>query len=287
LTPGEYELPAENTGGESDSTFSGRVLFSFAVFMLNWQKFEPLIELSKTSPPLPAPWEDPEGLVGAFLTSIEGSLKHWSVQIGVEDDWFLASARVFVLIVNRQETTPEGYKPYLTGVSDLIEQATKARQVIASRPLTIEVPSWDPLIETQQEFVERATRLSRESIQAYCAERRDEAEQAGFAKTPEKRGGFEPFFWLAGHQTRNWSAARIAGAANRERTAVEKQIQKTAREIGLTLRPVERYDRTQTIEMIRESLKIQSELTHIDFSMEQISPALTRILPPGIRDLLG
>jgi hypothetical protein len=278
LGPGEYELSPERTGGEPDSTFTGRCLFALAVVVLNRERIEQLVA-SVTVPDVPVPWANPEGFVAAF-SFLWPVAERFCADLGVSDRWLVPFIVVF-LAASRWIRDGDGIDGLFDGATALLEQAAEARCSMPSRKLLIKVHSWDPTIETRQDFVERANRLWTTAIQNYCLNREREAEAAGLIKVPAKRTGLEPYFWLAGYQTCKWSSTRISDAENRDdHRGVQKHIQKIAREIRLTLRPADKYDPAATPERIREALRVQTQLANMKISPKHIPVALARILPP-------
>ena len=124
---------------------------------------------------------------------------------------------------------------------------------------------FDPRLQTPDQyrrdvnslFEAEATRY-RDQLQTHLKDYLLNAEREMLAKDvppPRELRAEEHFDWLAGYQVKGWSEERISQAENKDRTTVGKQIAELAILIGLSRREAVRYDREQTVETIRRTLR--------------------------------
>jgi hypothetical protein len=154
---------------------------------------------------------------------------------------------------------------------------------LPDEPLPGEIRAWNPQAETRQDYLRRTTDV----LNQQCEAREKGAKMVGLSKTDERRE-IQTFFWLAGFQVRRWSANAIADARRKNRRTVEQQINWLADDIGLSLRPRNEYDGTQSTADIRDALlTADRQFNSPEFRCEgTVSPASVKIFPPAIRDRL-
>jgi hypothetical protein len=151
------------------------------------------------------------------------------------------------------------------------EEYKKYVKSIANAALEIHLEGHNPAPDVSgcglQEAIRRKAEAAELRILGYREKVEGLTEQRDLEPTPIKRE-VAHFYWLAGYQVLGWSAARIADALDEpdsrpteKRRGVEQRIRELARQIDLKLRDPRNYDSTQTLDIIRASLK--------------------RVLPPG------
>jgi hypothetical protein len=118
-----------------------------------------------------------------------------------------------------------------TWIADVVEQAI-------GRAAPVEVPSmtWNPLIESRSAAEARMRNEAEQRIKEQLNATAARLSDSGADRTPVKNTGLDHFRWLVLYQVTRKSHRQIAGEVFRERQAVRKAINETARLISLPLR---------------------------------------------------
>jgi hypothetical protein len=171
------------------------------------------------------------------LAPIRSQIRQWGHLWQLNDEWCFEYALMWVLL----------YRHYSPSFSDADPETWAAAQNSPNRAPSIhfECPGWDCTSETRQEFEARVLKYAEQALR----EDRDGADRkaraVGLELVSEKRNP-EHFNWLARYQCRNESVAKIwksllknprkRGPGEPSRQSVRQAIERTATEIGLTLR---------------------------------------------------
>ena len=288
LSRGEYE-PSDETaarmGCVRPSVLLSRLLFFLAVMLLRPELAEDLFRLARRLPKVVSrPFEDLDRFVGILEQLRPMVAKHCAQHIGINEGWFTGIACVFVF-VSRWHSEGRSIVEFFLDVEPLLNAAAETWWPPGDNTIPTPEP-WNPTLETLAEFSERMRDFVAAYIKTTIGHGESEATASGYVKVPDRRD-LEPFFWLAGFQTRGWSMERIWRAVHKDSSTVRKQIQKLAGEIMLPLRDPEEYDSSQTQEIIREALDAVTlnKIVVTDVRV-QIPELLTSILPPGILQLI-
>ena len=109
-------------------------------------------------------------------------------------------------------------------------------------PLLFEIEGWRIQEETRRIFKERATAEIYRVLTSYCDKVENDAEHAGFRRTPDRRNREgDHFEWLAKYQVLGWSFKRIAESINVDKRSVERAIHGLAEQLPIKLRSRARH----------------------------------------------
>lgn len=288
LSRGEYEPSAEaaaRMGCIRPSVLLSRLLFFFAVMLLRPGLAEGLFSLGRRLPKgLSRPFEDLDRFAGILETLRPEVATHCAERIGINVGWFTSIACVFVF-VSRWHSEGRSLIEFFQNIEPLLTAAA-GRWWPADNNTILTPEPWNPTLETQAEYSERMSDLVAAYNKTAISDAQLKAAASGYVKVPDRRD-LEPFFWLAGFHTRGWSMERIWRAAHKDSSTVRKQIQKLAGEIILPLRDPGEYDSSQTEQIIKEALDaLTLDKIIVTGLRAQIPELLTRILPPGILQLI-
>jgi hypothetical protein len=160
---------------------------------------------------------------------LEESLSAWARRFNLTDSWCFAWAEQTVFDWYKSGRKPEGFIYPCTAPSGVV--------ALPAGPFRFE--AWEPDLERQAEYRQRLL----QRLDRYLAVVQAAAERAGAQSVPVKRNP-EHYFWLARVQVRGESIADICrnsvdgDSGWKQYDAFKKAVERTAAEIGLTLRPL-------------------------------------------------
>jgi hypothetical protein len=201
-------------------------------------------------------WDFDADEVPGTVSRLRDRALEWGGKWHLHDPWILDAAFRTLRALEHCPTFDEYMPPYFMDLRDpsshkprdlteLLEQNAgelfEGRLVGAERPLSFQHPEWYPFWKSRTAYEEQARKAFDEALRRHLDAREESAEQAGFMRSPEKRGQFEAqalqhFEWLVRYQLQGRSRAEIADEYNRARTSVSDALRNTANLIGLALR---------------------------------------------------
>jgi hypothetical protein len=217
-----------------------RLLFMKAVFVLLPSALQKLEALRSARRPEPAVHQ----------------LRAWSARYHLTDEWCGHQALAVAGILHDEKSAvvdSEIQEEFLP--AELALDLKKQHEFIFCEP--------DLLYCTWKDYEEATVALFRNQLNKIHTRLEEEARDRNLVPTPVKRQS-DHFLWLAGFQSLGWSINSLAlasslnhvdsGAQQKARSTVGEAIAELAEAMGLTLRNRADYDRSQTVDVIREQL---------------------------------
>ncbi len=285
---GEYERPA-GSGGEPSSVIFGRRYFLEAAVRLEPEILRSLKEVEKRHHAVAkelSPTELRDYLSNNAAAPTQRQRRYfqavakWAQRWHLDTDWCRKYA--LVTLWSWRNADSQHWCFHDDGVWEPKFETLKPRWP--------DIYPWDPVRQARGEYVAEAMMAAKAALESYCGRVEAEARVRGLKKTVNKRQQLH-FYWLAGFQVRGWSCQQIfeAHGKYRRRTAqakdehvertVEIAVEGLARMIGLTLRPVKDYDRSQTAGKIRRALDAANDPATLLEPFECLTPPAIPRLP--------
>jgi hypothetical protein len=221
---------------------------------------------------------------------LEPIFNEWRKRFGLTDHWFFEAIMIAVMIVGKKLHPEVNVSvPAFKDLSELVSQLRRNKEErLKPQRLITDFGDYRPSMSYRREFFADARKKFEAELHRYCDGRERQAAKMGWRKAPEKRG-LNRYLWLAGYHVLGWASARIAEVEDKKsRRTVEEQIKDLACEIGLTLRDHKAYDKTQSEEIIAETLMSARKAMQylLPEDPELLHPALMQLAPPLIKRLL-
>ncbi len=201
-------------------------------------------------------WDFDADEVPGTISHLRARALEWARKWHLPDPWILDAAFRTLRALEHCPTFDEYMPPYFMDLRDpsahkprnlaeLLEQDAgelfEERLLGVEGPLSFQHAAWYPFWETRTAYEERARKAFDEALRCHLDAGEESATQAGFVRSPEKRGQFKArplqhFKWLVCYQIQGRSRKEIADEYGRAKTSVSDALRNTANLIGLTLR---------------------------------------------------
>jgi len=137
------------------------------------------------------------------------SLRRWSIEHKLPDDWFLELATALVEQPTSEERDAQEW---------IMDPITRIVSDNDDPWVTFKYPSWIPTMTTRSDYEKVVTSSFRKHLKEHCDETAADSVARGLVRVPVQ--SYEHFYWLAGYQIRSWSMNRIAEAVGVTRSTV-------------------------------------------------------------------
>lgn len=124
----------------------------------------------------------------------------------------------------------------LVNTMSLLEKGPFGSLHDAGIPFTADLPSWDPLRQTREDFELEARSAFEAALDKYVSTLTGIADSSGYLPYPNRRVVGERMAWLVMWQVKGLSAGQIAEACGQERRVIERAISECISLIGLPRR---------------------------------------------------